>query len=168
MNYSISYDTATKIITPIALIAMVAGLGTLWMTGIEEMRAYKYLSLAVLFIVLILSWGYAPKSYSIDDGRVCVNRMLMQPFEILISDIASVEVVPKQRLKGSIRTFGSGAFFGYYGRFTNRHFGAMRWYATNLNNAVLIRTRENKKIILTPNERDSFINAIQSSIKKAA
>lgn len=168
MNYSISYDTATKIITPIALIAMVAGIASVWMIDNEEMRIYQYLSLAVLFIILIPGLGYAPKSYSINDGRISVNRMFMPAFEILVSDIASVEAVPKQRLKGSIRTFGSGAFFGYYGRFTNKHFGAMRWYATNLNNAVLIRTRENKKIILTPNERDSFVNTIQNSMNKAA
>lgn len=168
MNYSASYDTTTKIITPIALIAMVAGIVVIWIIDIEEMHFYKYLSLAVLCLVLIISWGYAPKSYSIDDGFVHVNRMLMHPAKIKIDEIMSVEAVSKAQLKGSIRLFGSGAFFGYYGTFISKKLGRMKWFATNPANAVFIKTQDGRKYLLTPDERDSFIRTLQNSIKKAA
>lgn len=168
MNYSISYDTTTKIITPIALIAIVAGIASVWAMHIEGMSGYKYLSLAVLFLVLLISWGYVPKSYNIDDGFVHINRMLMPAVRINTGDIMSVEAVPRSQLKGSIRLFGSGAFFGYYGTFISKKLGRMKWFATNLDNAVFIKTHVGKKYLLTPDERDSFIRTIQNSIKKAA
>lgn len=38
------------------------------------------------------------------------------------------------------------------------------WYATRRNNLVMITKKDNTKIIFTPDERDSFIEQVESSI----
>ncbi len=161
MTYSTSYDNTTRIATPIVLLITIASMVTLFFINLESAGIVKYISAGTLFLAILLSIAYAPKSYSIDDGFVFINRMLMPPVKINLADILSVEAVSRQQLKGSIRVFGSGAFLGYYGIFTNKNFGRMRWHATNLNNAVLVKTHSARKYILTPDERDSFIKALQ-------
>ena len=72
----------------------------------------------------------------------------------------NVELLDKERLNGSIRTFGVGGLFGYWGRFANSKIGVMTWYATRRDNAVLITKFNNKKIVLTPDEPELFVSTI--------
>jgi len=62
------------------------------------------------------------------------------------------------KLTYSVRTFGVGGLFGYFGKFWNKEYGNMTWYATRRDKAIMIITKENKKIILTPDEVEKFIN----------
>lgn len=73
------------------------------------------------------------------------------------SQIMSAALLDEESLKGSIRTFGVGGLFGYFGKYFNRTLGSMTWYATRKDNFVLILTNDDKKIILTPNEPDKFL-----------
>ena len=99
---------------------------------------------------------YRPISYILTDDKLIIHRAL---FDIRIDrkEIVSVEQLDKDKLAWSIRTFGINGLFGYFGRFANAKMGSMTWYATRRNNAVLVRTTDNKKIILTPNEPEIFI-----------
>jgi hypothetical protein len=54
--------------------------------------------------------------------------------------------------------------FGYWGSFSNGEFGRMTWYATNLNNAVMIESKNGKRIMITPNDVDAFINQVQKKL----
>jgi hypothetical protein len=63
----------------------------------------------------------------------------------------------KEKIGWAIRTFGVGGLFGYYGKFANTKLGSMTWYATRKDRAILVRTIDNKKIILTPDEPEKFV-----------
>ncbi|HQX42566.1 MAG TPA: PH domain-containing protein, partial [Niabella sp.] len=126
------------------------------------------LMLIFFIAVLFFSIAFAPKSYQMIDGQLYINRMMMPPLKINIQSIVQVEAIPKEKLKSSIRTFGSGAFLGYYGKFANKTYGGMTWYATDLSRAVLIRMDNNKKYIVTPDERESFVQSLHRGMKKAA
>ena len=56
----------------------------------------------------------------------------------------------------TIRTFGVGGLFGYFGKFFNSKIGRLTMYGTRRNNTVLIET-DNKKIILTPDDPIEFL-----------
>lgn len=168
MNYSASYDTTTKIITPAVIILVAASLVPLFLVRTKDAGLVPFIVLMMVLLLLAVSAAWAPKSYSIDDDHIYINRLLMPSVKIAIADVLLVEPVPKQQLKGSLRLFGSGAFFGYYGIFISKKLGRVKWLATNLDNAVFIKTHDGKKYLLTPDERASFIETIQNSIKKAA
>ena len=59
------------------------------------------------------------------------------------------------------RTFGVGGLYGYYGKFYNRTFGSMTWYATRRDKLVLVKFQNKKKIILTPDEPVALIAALK-------
>jgi hypothetical protein len=55
-------------------------------------------------------------------------------------------------MRGTIRTFGVGGLFGYFGKFHTPNIGHITFYATQRVNKVLIVTKQGKKIILTPDD----------------
>lgn len=115
-------------------------------------------------ILLIVIYGIAyilrPIQYEVTDNDIIVRR----PYkDVMIprSEIISVQLLDKEDLAWTVRTFGSGAFFGYYGKFANRKQGSMTWYATkNKTGAVLIITNQHKKIVFTPDEPEAFVTAL--------
>jgi hypothetical protein len=68
-----------------------------------------------------------------------------------------VQLLDKETLSWSVRVFGVGGFFGYFGKFANTKLGTMIWYATPKDNIVLVEMLNNKKIILTPDEPEKFV-----------
>ena len=52
--------------------------------------------------------------------------------------------------------------FGYYGNFSNFSIGRRTWYATRRDKPVLVKTINNKKIIVTPNEPERFVSELSS------
>jgi hypothetical protein len=109
----------------------------------------------ILIIVSIICFILKPSHYILEEDAIIIHRMF-NDVKILHSDILKVELVPAEKLKWSIRTFGVGGLFGYFGKFYNRNIGSMTWYATQRENFVLIKTNKNN-IIITPDDAENFV-----------
>ena len=82
---------------------------------------------------------------------------------MLVSEEKKLEPLRKQKKRkpnGPGEFFGVGGVFGYQGTFTNPSLGRMTWYVTRKVNAVLIKTANGSKIIVTPNEPDNFVREL--------
>jgi hypothetical protein len=108
-----------------------------------------------------IAFAFRPLSYEITAQQVVIHRIFM-PVKISTESIKSVEIIDKDKIRPALRTFGVGGLFGYFGKFANFTVGSMTWYATRRNNTVLIITKDNKKIILTPDEPVKFVGEFQS------
>lgn len=118
-----------------------------------------------LLAIYLFVYGYSPRKYILTTDTLIIKR-LFKNVEISRANIQSVGRIEKEKLDGSIRTFGVGGLFGYFGKFVNRKLGKMNWYVTRLDKAVLITTINNKKIILSPDRAEEFItnfNSLESS-----
>lgn len=65
-------------------------------------------------------------------NKLVIHRAFLD-IKIDRSQIASLELLDKEKVAGSIRTFGVSGLFGYYGKFANTNIGSMTWYATRRN-----------------------------------
>ncbi len=81
----------------------------------------------------------------------------MSDIKIDRAEIKSIEQLNKEKLTRAVRIFGVAGLFGYWGEFSNTKIGSMTWYATRRDNAVLVTTIHNKKLILTPNEPEKIV-----------
>jgi hypothetical protein len=72
--------------------------------------------------------------------------------------LSSLELLDEQDIRSSVRTLGVGGLFGYFGKFANIKLGSMTWYATRTDRTVLVRTVDNRKIILTPDEPERLVS----------
>lgn len=162
--YKASMDLLTKWLT--------FGVGTLLIfTGFlpyftsNDFPIFQYFIPFAFILLLAITYGYSPKGYSIQDGQLVILR----PFKAKnysLEDIQSVTSVDRDNLKGSLRIFGVGGLFGYYGLFRNSTYGNMIWYATRRDQFVVIERSNGKTIVITPDDPESFVSAYQMFTRK--
>jgi hypothetical protein len=146
MKYKASLDKTAIIITN--LITLLFG----------ALIFYNFiLPLAILLLVIyLICMLLKPLSYEITEDKLIIRR-LIKSVRVNRSDIESLELKDKSDLAGTIRTFGVGGLFGWYGKFANSQFGDMNWYVTRRDKPVLIIKKDSKKILISPDEAEAFV-----------
>lgn len=109
-----------------------------------------------LLLIYLLTFFLRPSGYRLTSTQLIITRPSTN-ITINKTEIRNVQLIEPSEINGSIRTFGSGGLFGYFGKFANRTFGTMTWYATRQDNIVLIKTVSGKTIIITPDEPALFV-----------
>jgi hypothetical protein len=147
MIYKASLDKTAIIITNI--ITLIFG----------ALIVFNFLlSLAIiLLLIYLICLLLKPINYQITEKELIIHR-LIKNVHIKRSEIESLEVLEKSALSGSIRIFGVGGLFGWYGRFANKQLGTMTWYVTRRDKPILILTKSNKSIIISPDEVETFVS----------
>lgn len=159
MIYKTSLDKTAKVITILTtalFAAIIVGQILLLKDG---MKVIPILTTIALLLIYFGTFLFKPLNYSLTINELIIHRPLKDK-KIDRLKINSAELLDKEKLTGTIRTFGVGGLFGYWGNFANTKIGRMTWYATRRNNAVLIKMNNNKKIVLTPNEPEKFVAAL--------
>jgi len=106
---------------------------------------------AILILVLLLSIAFKPLSYILTVDNLVIKRIAG---DILIAknDIKSAELLKSGTLGTLVRGFGIGGYFGYMGSYYSSKIGWLTMYATRRDNRILITIKDDKKIIITPDE----------------
>jgi cytochrome c biogenesis factor len=116
-----------------------------------------YVMPLAFIIMLLFTYGFSPKGYSLQDGQLVIYRPFRNKFYGTES-IQTVSIVAKEELKWSMRVFGVGGLFGYFGLFRNSRYGTMIWYASRRDQFVVIERSNGKTIVLTPDDPNSFVS----------
>jgi len=121
-----------------------------------------FLMITLISIILtpLIAVIYAPTVYRVTPNAVLLDRF-MGPVKIKRSEIDSVEEVDTQYLSHSLRTWGSGGMFGYYGYFWSKKNGSFFAMSKSRKNLVLIKTKAGKKFIVSPMKPDAFIASLK-------
>jgi hypothetical protein len=163
MTYKASFDNSTKIITigVTILFAFIFLLPIIIIKDGSDNQNAIYTRVAML-LFYIITYGFSTKSYQITPDEIIIRRLLGN-VKIKRSEILSVEIIEKEQMGWLIRTFGVGGLFGYWGKFSSSKLGSMTWYATKKNRIILIKTINNKRIVITPDEMEQFVSDFNSS-----
>ncbi len=138
--YKASKDNLVKIVT--ALLTVF---------GLYLVYDDKYIISALIFMVLLISFLFAPRKYILHGSELIIERPMGNkciPFE----SIKAIEIPDRSITRRTIRTFGVGGVFGYFGRFHNSKLGPLTLYATQRKNHVLLSLKSGSKIIITPDD----------------
>lgn len=119
---------------------------------------------AILFFgaLVIIPPFFTVRGYSLEDKKLVVHRLGWVK-EIDLKSFKNAEV-NNQAMKSSWRLLGNGGLFGWIGTFSNKRLGTYRAYVSNRYQCVILEL-ENKKIVISPDSPDEFINKIEE--KKA-
>ncbi len=130
-------------VTSILLIALlVYGAIAVWSAGLTAVIV-TYIIFGIVAIWVLLTM---PRYLLLDDKSIVITHPIGQTV-ILKSDIIEVRAIERSDIRGSIRLFGSGGFFGWFGIFRNNKFGTYRLYCGQLENLYLVKTTTKKYII---------------------
>ncbi len=165
-EFSVSLDKRAKMFTALGVVLFIIIFYPI-MTDPNAKANMKNFSVVLLIILFVLTYLipylFHPVKYVIDNEKLIIKRPL-KPYEIELKEIKKIEPLNEEDLKGKIRVFGSGGVFGYFGKFRNKRFGTMSFFATRLSNYVHILTIDGKNLILTPDDREEFIRTIADKI----
>ena len=130
-------------VTSILLMALlVYGAIAVWSAGMTAVIV-TYIIFGIVAVWVLLTM---PRYLLIDDKSIVITHPIGQSV-ILKSDIIEVRAIERSDVRGSIRLFGSGGFFGWFGVFRNNKFGTYRLYCGQLENLYLVKTTTKKYII---------------------
>lgn len=115
-----------------------------------------------LLLIYLVPFAFRPDNYVLTIDKLIVQRPLSD-VKINRSEIKSVEQIDKEKFIHTFRTLGVGGLFGYFGKFANTELGSMTWYATRRDKTVLVTTIDNKKIVLTPDNPEEFVENFKQS-----
>jgi cell division protein FtsW (lipid II flippase) len=143
-NYKATLDTLSLSIT-VGFIAV--SLLLIYFSG-AHWSIYIFLGAMVLLLLAI-----RPVRYELHPDHLLIKRLAGNK-RISFKNIAEVKLLEKGEIKvtNTIRTFGSGGVFGYFGKHYNKSYGHIHFYMTRWENMVLITTKEGKKFLLSPND----------------
>jgi hypothetical protein len=149
-EFSASYDRTTKIVSILVsafLIAIPLASRSLVIGGLP-------------LLVLLISYIYSPRGYVVSSEGLIVKRWVGNIL-IPLESIQEIRPVSAGELRGSLRLWGSGALFGYYGIFRTPNMGNARWYVTDRGKCVAVRS-ETKTYIVSPDDVDGFMAAMKT------
>lgn len=169
MEYKASLDQTSKIITGLITVLFVIIAGwNFWLmyTDLDSITDFSANILSVIAILGIYAFCYLfrPVKYVVEKNRLTIKRPLKDHY-LELNKIKNAYITDKETMKWTIRTFGVGGLFGYYGKFRNKNFGNMTWFATKRHNYVVLETTNNRKIVLTPDDIN-MVKEIEQLIKE--
>ena len=156
MDYKTSLDAPAKALTwgVCALFGMLSlyQLYTFSRSPRETVDAVAAAIQIACFVgIVLVSWLYSPRGYSVRDGALVIHRA-WKPVIIPLEEIRSVQVLSPEDVSpwGTLRVFGVGGLFGYFGTFFRPNLGGyVRFYLGNKENPVLLDTIRGR-LLLSP------------------
>lgn len=159
MKFTASLDKTALLLTLLVTVVFAVFIGGQYSFISDGGPATPLYTTATCLLLYGLAFAFRPVGYVVTSEAVQVSRPLLN-VHIRRADIRRVMALPAQDISASIRLFGVGGLFGYYGRYTNRRLGRTTWYATRRDTPVLVETTDDKKYILTPNDPSGFVRAL--------
>ncbi len=157
--WSRSLKITTLFSCGILVAVVIAGTALKPVDSIAWDFSMKLAPLALIVITAFFSIG----SYQIAGNQLVIQRLGWKS-TIDLSNLQSAEADPRAMSK-SLRLFGNGGLFCFAGLFTNKRLGRYRAFATNPQNSVVLRFPR-RTVVVTPEEPESFVEAIEKSIKR--
>jgi hypothetical protein len=159
--FKASMDPTAKVTTVLitVLFVWIAAIQYTVIRKVTDDMLTPFMVLSMLLLVYGLSYAFRVKGYVITAAELLVLRPLgTKHFQL--QNIRSAEALVRSDLSWSIRTFGVGGLFGYYGKFFNSRFRSMTWYLTRRDATVLLYLDNGKKIVLSPDDPQEFMDAL--------
>jgi len=110
--------------------------------------------------VIVISYALAPRGYALSDRSLVVKRRLWRNVAISLESVRELRPATAEDFRGTLRLWGNGGVFGYYGVFQTSKLGKCRWFLTKRSNAVVLVTEE-KTVLVSPDDVSGFLAAVR-------
>jgi hypothetical protein len=165
IRFTAPWSVGVKIISVLgtALLLGISLIGSQKIPESEPLAARLAATLLPL-AVLLVTLPFIVRGYVLTGGELRIERLGWQN-HFSLADVVSVEADP-DAMRWSLRLFGDGGLFGYFGWFWNRKLGTYRAYGTNPKNTVVLKL-SNRTIVITPHDPARFVEEILWQLKPA-
>lgn len=156
-------DRPTRWTTFATVVLLVLGVPVILAWG-EQEPALLWAGLAVGLAVTVLAWACAPAAYEVGEGELVVRRRLLGRKRFALTGRCA-ELDWRVGF-GSLRLFGSGGAFGWYGLFWRAGVGRYRAYVTDRARLVGCQTASGL-VVVSPAEPERLVAAVAGAAGQA-
>ncbi len=157
MRYKLPTEKSVKVITLITLLIPAAIL--CWLYTIDKLLTI--VTSTLLFIIFVVIYAYTPREVMLDEKGIVIRRIFGQII-IPYGKIKGVSFIDKLGWK-TVRIFGSGGLFGWFGLFYVPEVGEVYVYAKRRDNLVLVKA--DKNYLIAPENPEEFIQSLLKKLK---
>ena len=158
-TFSAKLDDLSKIITYV--IAAVLVIPLIMLTQIAARGNPEVLiPFAVVIIVLAVALLFRVKSYVLTPTELQIVRQVGAK-SFPINTFKSATPATTKELVFGLRLFGSGGWAGYFGTFFYRNVGKVSVFATDRKKLILLRTKDDRQILVSPEDTEGFLKALK-------
>lgn len=100
-------------------------------------------------------------SYDLHEDHIHIRRIAF-PVRLPIDQFRSVARAP-ELMDQSLRAFGNGGLFGFYGRFWKPGFGKFQAYVTDPRNTIALKS-DTKMVALSPDQPRDFVRLVKEKL----
>ncbi len=155
MYLSAKMDSLVLVITFLTgLLLILLPVGILTYSGASLALA---LPLLLCPLILVLTYLYQVTGIKVNEKEVVIIRRIGN-FIISRESLISAKFIPNA-MNLSIRTFGNGGLFGFYGSFRNSTLGSYRAFVTSRENTVVLKSSD-QTYVVSPQDPQAFVNEL--------
>ncbi|MCE4563173.1 hypothetical protein INQ51_02515 [Maribellus sp. CM-23] len=160
-----SMDKRTKMKTIFVFLAFALLTGFLYAKSDNNKAPFVIAIILSLTYLIACVFGIyqTPISYKILNGNLIIKSRLTQKV-INIREIFNVRIFDSEDRKGLIRIFGAEGVLGNIGYYSSTRINKMTILTSRDTNWVLINTKDNKKIVISPDDLE-LVNFVTELIK---
>jgi hypothetical protein len=163
-----SMDKMTRIKTLFVFLLFAIVTGVLSLTSTNDKIFIVVTITLVTFYISALIYGLykTPTAYLITDTELVIISRFSQT-SINIKDIRNIRTMDSDDKQGLIRTFGAEGVIGNIGYYSSKKHKKMLVLTSRDTNWIMIQTRDNKKVVISPDNLDlvAIINKMINSKK---
>lgn len=164
-RFTATMDHLAKIITYVVMIIILFPITKVIVLYTKEHDLKLLLVPLFVFVVLGVAALFRTKEYGLDAEGLHIYRPSGE-VKFPLHRFRSIASVTSKELGFGVRTFGSGGFFGYFGKFYYKKIGAATLYVTDREKMLLITLDDDRKIIISPDDTAGFMAAFQELTKR--
>ncbi|MCS7122324.1 MAG: PH domain-containing protein [Archaeoglobaceae archaeon] len=159
MRYKLPIEMSVKIVTLITFLIPVVIF--YWFYTLEILLVGGLIS-TLLLILFVVVYTYTPKEVVLERSGLVIKKVLGQ---VVVPYDKIKEVFFFERFNWkTIRVFGSGGLFGWFGLFYIEKIGKVWVYARRRKDLVLIKA--DKNYLIAPEDPKRFIENLKTMINK--
>ena len=156
MEFNAPLDLKSKIITA-GVFALFLGITVSTVFGVRNYA--NFTGSAILCVLILLTYLFSTYKYVVTDTELIIKQRIREK-KIPIKDIAEIQVNPI--LGGTMRVFGVGGLFGYYGTYSSQSFGYITLFTTQTKDQVYIRTKAGHNFLISPENAFMLVDKIEN------
>lgn len=141
------------IIVPWLILEMYIG------TPSAQNHSYMFFLLAIIPIIGFVTVMFATKHYSVTKDCIKIH-LVGGNFSVFIPEIEKINRIHWINLLFGVRCFGFGGNGECFGLVWIKRLGMVTAFATNHKNLVLIEKQNGKKLLISPEHPDKFIETV--------
>jgi hypothetical protein len=173
-TFLLSPEPAARFVEDVLAHAPAARPAAAVESGVRPARRAWLLPAAIgaaiaLFVgaVLVASWAWAPRSVSVVDGAVVVERQWAGPVRIPLASVREVRLLSREDFRGWRRVAGVANLGRVsYGRYRSDALGTFQLYSWRRGAHVLLATGDGK-VVVTPDDWRAFVSEVRMGLGQA-